>query len=562
METNSEPLSVPPPVSPEKPAQPSFSNKNKIIAAVLILVGIFILAGGYFALAYYQNIWPFANPAPSPVLTESPSYSPSPSETASNYPSTSESQTPSPSASPVTYPLDVKWNDKLIGDESSCLDVGCDYYSFYIAGDILNGELKGEHLYLKNETSMCEFFSHVVFKNDQAIAVENIKGISDLPKEINYSSSNYKLSQGNISSFFSEIGTSTKIFHNDVLGDAYKTEEGCIIFELPDHTALAYNFNFPFIGESGLLDLKFNDGQQNKEEYKYIRPSCCATCVNYEIISEETLQPQSRLQLAGKTASGEEFYEIKDQNDAYLKELYNNKYTVAYYSETGYQQMDKSKYTYEQFISYHPYLYWKDPLGDWMEFTNKRFDIMAEMCKPVIYFYPESSLDLTVKVAPNGGIKFSEPPYGGAWQVRVEPNGVITDLKTGLKYSSLLWEGWGLHYPEIIQGWVVAKAGVNNFLDEKLSYLGLNQKEIFDFEDYWLPKLSEKPYYAISFLSQSQFNELAALSISPVNPKTTIRVMMTAKGLDERLNLPEQKLIKAPERNGFTVVEWGGALFK
>lgn len=46
------------------------------------------------------------------------------------------------------------------------------------------------------------------------------------------------------------------------------------------------------------------------------------------------------------------------------------------------------------------------------------------------------------------------------------------------------------------------------------------------------------------------------LKIMPT-PDTLIRVMMEFKGLKKPINLENQKLEKV-ERNGYTVVEWGG----
>lgn len=554
----------PVPVGQETQKAPGPKNFKTLITLLIIFGAIILFAGGYFALAYFQNIWPFASPAPSPILTESPSYFPSPSETPSNYPTSSETQSPSPSTPPGTYPLDVKWNDKLIKDETRCPDPNSCQRDYYIAGEILNGEFKGENLYLKAEGTMGGYdFTHVVFKNNQEIQadIKNLPDITTLPKEIDFPNSRYKLEKGYISEFFSEVGTTTRIFNNDILGDAYLTENtGCIVFELLDHTAVSYDFVLPFLNDSGLLDFKFINGEQNEEEYEL--GFYGYRCLIGQAVSEQDLKPTERLVLAGTTQDGEDFYKIKDQNDPVLQELYNNKDTAAYYYDTGGASSGKNKYTYEQFISYNPYLYWKGPIGKWIEFTNKRFSMMAEMAKPVIYFYPESKTKLEVKLNPNGGLTYAEPEYGHGWEIEVNPDGQITDLKTGDSYKYLFWEGLGIQYPDINQGWVLEKANIAAFLSRKLPYLGLNEKEIDEFKDYWVPRLSEKPYYKISFLSKFQFDQLAPLDISPVQPKTLIRIMMTAKGLDRKIDLPEQKLIKAPQRAGFTVVEWGGALLK
>ena len=50
------------------------------------------------------------------------------------------------------------------------------------------------------------------------------------------------------------------------------------------------------------------------------------------------------------------------------------------------------------------------------------------------------------------------------------------------------------------------------------------------------------------------------LEINP-NPDSIIRIMMTFKGLDNPIDVKEQKLV-TPERNGFVAVEWGGTEIK
>ena len=50
------------------------------------------------------------------------------------------------------------------------------------------------------------------------------------------------------------------------------------------------------------------------------------------------------------------------------------------------------------------------------------------------------------------------------------------------------------------------------------------------------------------------------LNITPT-PDTTVRVLMTYKGLEEPIEVEEQILV-TPERNGFAAVEWGGTEIK
>jgi hypothetical protein len=55
---------------------------------------------------------------------------------------------------------------------------------------------------------------------------------------------------------------------------------------------------------------------------------------------------------------------------------------------------------------------------------------------------------------------------------------------------------------------------------------------------------------------KSDYDALVPMNITPA-PGTVIRVYMLFKALDERISVTPQSF-SAPERSGFTVVEWGG----
>ena len=121
----------------------------------------------------------------------------------------------------------------------------------------------------------------------------------------------------------------------------------------------------------------------------------------------------------------------------------------------------------------------------------------------------------------------------------------------------------GIDYPISEKGWVAKKEDLNNFFDEKLKILGLNEKESSDFEDYWVKeKLNKKSFYQISFITKHQMDQMSPLKIGPVRPDSVIRVMMTAKGLDKPVEIEEEMLPEMPVRHGFSVVEWGGTLLR
>jgi hypothetical protein len=117
-----------------------------------------------------------------------------------------------------------------------------------------------------------------------------------------------------------------------------------------------------------------------------------------------------------------------------------------------------------------------------------------------------------------------------------------------------------MHYIGKTEGFVVKGEDTSKFLEEKLSILGLTERETEEFIVYWLPKLEANEYNFIKFETLDEINENMPLEISPT-PDTIIRVMMDWKAIDEYIEIPEQKLTTT-QRNGFTVVEWGGSEIK
>ena len=473
--------------------------------------------------------------------------------------------------------IDVDWEKKLVEIKDDCEEgMQC-----YLVGKITNDDskYKGQSLYMELSSTMggYDIRHYVILKDDVAGNIKEyadgfgeegnitITGVSDIPDEITFPGTNYRLKKYYSPSYlFSDevIKPKDKLFTDKNLGDFYLTEGGCLVVELPDHTVISYDFIIPFVSEEDrVINVTFNDGKNNQYEYDYTIHSCGGVCTNLSEAEKDKINPENDLEVIGKTVNGEDIYRFKDQNNKNLKELYNDKNTIAYYDD-DYKQQEKNRYTYSEFIKMNPYLFWKDPLDRWIEFENSKFSVAAEMCKPVVYLYPESDADLNLKLSLNGFLTKTDPTYNDGWKVSASPDGKIKNIDTNEYYDYLLWEGIGLDYPKQNEGWVVKKEDMDSFLSEKLKILGLNEKEAGDFKEYWLSRLREKPFYKISFLSRKQFDSLASLTFSPISPKVFIRVMMTAEGLDNYINIPEQKLSNAPERSGFTAVEWGGALLK
>ena len=181
--------------------------------------------------------------------------------------------------------------------------------------------------------------------------------------------------------------------------------------------------------------------------------------------------------------------------------------------------------------------------------------------KPVIYLYPEEENEISVKLGNADKLTSVYPEYNNGWTVIAYPDGTLIDEKTGREYYSLYYESENTkEYDGLKDGFVVKNEDIVKFLEEKLSILGLNDKEAEEFIIYWLPRLQQNEYVYIRFQTMKEIEENMPLIISP-KPDTMIRVMMEWKGLDKYVEVQEQELTQV-NREGFTVVEWGGTEIK
>lgn len=201
--------------------------------------------------------------------------------------------------------------------------------------------------------------------------------------------------------------------------------------------------------------------------------------------------------------------------------------------------------------------------GNSMALATAEFSIMDNTAsyteapaKPVIYLYPQEETEVIVQLRFDGTLTCTYPSYNDGWRVIAQPDGTLTDAADGQEYSYLFWEGIGDAQYDFSSGFVVKGSETMSFLQEKLAALGLTPKEYNEFIVYWLPRMQENAYNLISF-QQEAYTEHAELTITP-QPDSILRVFMAYKALREPVELPEQQL-PSFEREGFTVVEWGGA---
>ncbi|MFV0593525.1 MAG: PKD domain-containing protein [Draconibacterium sp.] len=177
-------------------------------------------------------------------------------------------------------------------------------------------------------------------------------------------------------------------------------------------------------------------------------------------------------------------------------------------------------------------------------------DIHTE--KPNIYIYPDSQLNLCLKINfPIGGnIVKSIPEYGDGWCFNVDKNGIIDNQYTYLFYESI--------QPDIYQyekGWCIKKDSLSSFFKQNMKMYNFSNAEIQDFIDYWIPLLNKADYYKIYPQTNKIIDNIIQLDFSE-KPDNVYRLFYGIVETDKYYEL-EKPTILAFNRNGFYVVEWG-----
>lgn len=183
------------------------------------------------------------------------------------------------------------------------------------------------------------------------------------------------------------------------------------------------------------------------------------------------------------------------------------------------------------------------------------------IAKPAIYLYPKKTEEITIINNFKGKILNTYPSYNEKWKVIAESNGTLTNIEDNKKYEYLFWDGI-YNFPEeqfyFKEGFYVKKENIITFLQEKLEFIGLNNKEINDFIVYWLPELAKNEISFIHFEINKNIGNSSILEVSPI-PDTTIRLFMEFTKVEkENLKKLKEQQLPSFKRNGFVLIEWGG----
>jgi hypothetical protein len=191
---------------------------------------------------------------------------------------------------------------------------------------------------------------------------------------------------------------------------------------------------------------------------------------------------------------------------------------------------------------------------------------IIDVCdKPVIYLYSEEELNAEIGLKTTMDLSFIYPSFSHetTWEVTVSEQGISTS--TG-KYPYLFWEAKteNLAYmeeEEIIVGDFVKTDTLISYLEHTLAKIGLNSTEQADFITYWGPRMSQYNYVIAQFNIDDYVSYLAQLEVTP-QPEAQLRLFMLFTGFETNPNIdvvPNYLGVKPFERDGFTLLEWGGS---
>lgn len=181
--------------------------------------------------------------------------------------------------------------------------------------------------------------------------------------------------------------------------------------------------------------------------------------------------------------------------------------------------------------------------------------------KPAIFLYSEQNINFKIKLDFDIKNSFIYPAFNrsdSTWQGKVMAGENSHIVVGGKDHDYLFWEGDTKPSYKISEGNVVSKEETTAFLENILRKQGLNARETGDFITFWGPHLAKNEYNLISFVND-QYTDAHPMTITP-KPKSFIRIFMVYRPVDRNYEITQQTFDKTPEREGFTLVEWGGAV--
>lgn len=288
----------------------------------------------------------------------------------------------------------------------------------------------------------------------------------------------------------------------------------------------------------------------------------------YEVISD---QPDASIPKGSYVLSGEIFElhrKKKMKNVTIQPSASEQSYTktgsfkLTLKLENGYVGFSRSSYQVSYFEGYELQDQHHIRVKIFMEKKDKQREIREE--KPVIYAYGQEGMEFVVRLKAKGEITFTYPvPENNTWRMALEKEGMKD--RSGQHFPYLFWEAaQSLEFDfkdsnGRLSGTVVAGNDAARFLDSVLGRLCLNDREKTDFITYWGPRLAENPYNLVHFVLQEGCDLFASYEVSPP-PDAFNRLYLVYTPFRDFPSFihPFPQELKAFQRGGFELLEWGG----
>lgn len=256
--------------------------------------------------------------------------------------------------------------------------------------------------------------------------------------------------------------------------------------------------------------------------------------------SAEGIVPSNQINIG---INNESFYAKLNADGMYSQKIKNGTYKFYFYIPNHHEVITDSIILKSQ-----------ESLTAVIRFTSN--PIMVKPAKPVIYLYPEKETEVSVHLNVIGELGFTYPTYNNGWNGIASPSGEIK--MNNKSYNYLFWDSEmpksDLKYEKT--GFLVSSDTLLSFLENSLNQFGLSSKESADFITYWYPQMIKNNQNHIHFLFNDACDTYAALNITP-QPQLIFRIGMLWSEAKTNF-IPEKQNIISVQRNGFTVIEWGG----
>lgn len=180
-------------------------------------------------------------------------------------------------------------------------------------------------------------------------------------------------------------------------------------------------------------------------------------------------------------------------------------------------------------------------------------DSCSIVYKPNIYIYPNAPIELTVKLNfPMGGeVITSIPEYGTGWHVMVDTSGLIDNSFSYLFYESTQPDIWQNN-----NGWNIQTDKLELFFRQNMAAYGFNGREITDFVDYWIPRLTKFSSYSIYPQTKNIIDDVIQLDLSK-QPERILRLFYVIKGHNDLQGKLTAPTVNSFKREGYFITEWG-----